>query len=573
MYKNLLIFLLIGLSMKTSSAQTDLRFWQRRAAEARQLLSSKPQEAYKIAEDYLQAAATGNSDWHYADALYLAGQSQIAIGEYNAALKQLQKGLNYLGAKTHSSDSLLLLKAGILQAIGSIYQIRGMWAESLDAYSASLEIDRAQNNTFGVARTLNNMSILFERMDNNEQSIEHARQALAIAEKHDYKQIQAYALGNLAVAYKNKEDYQTALKYQMQSLEIKRQLNDLRGIANSLGNIGSLYEAQKKYKEALDYTHQTLAIYGQIGDGGVIAQTLWGIGKLHLNQNNLDSAFYYLPRALEAAQARNFARIVLNCYTDLSELAARRNDFKQAYEYRLLADSVNKSLFNHEKQQLAEQAKARYDWQQQQAEIRRLEWEAKMEKMKNERQAQIIQLLTKEADLQKMLAERKQLQLSLLTSEKQLLEEKERSAGQRLRQQQAELELQKAKNKRDELEISLKEKEVIYNRHLTVAISLIFLLITLLLFLLFRRTKQKLSANKKRHLQAMNEIAYLNSHKMRAPVATALGLINLIKIEAEQGKQDPVLLQLLDKTMQEMDTVVREVSQITYRLTDEDKKC
>ncbi|MCS7019378.1 MAG: tetratricopeptide repeat protein [Cytophagales bacterium] len=572
MYRLLFAASIIIFCTSFSYAQPDLTYWQKQAVEARKMLTSKPQEVLKIAEQYLQIASTGMNAWSYADAQYLMGQYHLVSGNYATALKILQQTINYLNAKNNPSDSLLTLKANVSQAMGSIYQIWGMWAESLEAYTNALAIDRAQQNNYGIARTLNNMSVLFERMDDTLQAISHAQQALEIAEKYDYKQLQAAALGNMAIAYKNQGQYQKALQLQMRSLQIKRQINDLRGVANSLGNIGIIYAEQKKYPEALLSTHQALAIYQQLGDAALIAQGMEGIGKMHLDNNRLDSAAYYLEQALPLAISRNFSKVVYACYEDLSTLAQYRNNLQKALEYHLLADSVNRILFNHEKQQLAEQAKARYDWQQQQLELQRLDWEAKVQKIDNERKAKIIELLRKDAEAQKRIAEAKQLELSLLVSEKKLLEQERLHAAQQIREQQMELELEKTKRKQNELAISLKEKQVTYTRDLNFALLIIFLLITLLLYMLFRRVRQKLFANKTRHMQAMDEIAHINSHKMRAPVATALGLINLIKMESAQGNHDPVLIELLDKTLQEMDKVVREVSQITYRLTDEQKE-
>lgn len=72
-------------------------------------------------------------------------------------------------------------------------------------------------------------------------------------------------------------------------------------------------------------------------------------------------------------------------------------------------------------------------------------------------------------------------------------------------------------------------------------------------------------------MQTIDEIAYINSHQMRAPIATLLGLMNLIKMDMNQGIYNPYLIDLLDKTVQKMDGIVRQVSDRTNQISAEEK--
>jgi hypothetical protein len=236
-----------------------------------------------------------------------------------------------------------------------------------------------------------------------------------------------------------------------------------------------------------------------------------------------------------------------------------------------MSDSLNQLLFNSEKQRLTEQAKSRYDLQQQQAEIERLQWNSRLQAMDNERQAKIIRLLGQEARLKEALAEKKNLELSLLNSQKKLLEKEQESTTQQLKKQAAELELQKMKNAENQLKISLQTQQIAYNRLLIIAGIFIFLFAGMAAYLVIRRIRQRLYNNQRRHMQTIDEIAYINSHQMRAPIATLLGLMNLIKMDMNQGIYNPYLIDLLDKTVQKMDEIVRQVSDRTNQISTEEK--
>jgi tetratricopeptide (TPR) repeat protein len=554
-----------------ASAQTDLTTWQKQAVEARKILNSQPREALKTAQQYLQIATTERNEWAYADAHYLTGQCHLALGEYSQAFQVLRKGLNYLDAKNTLTDSLLTLKADMLQATGAVYRIWGMWPEAMDAYTASIAIDKARQNKQSIARTLNNMGILFEKMGDTLQSITHYRQALQQAEQINNIQLQAAALGNIAIYYKNQKNYALAIQYQLKSLALKKQVNDLRGVANSLGNIGIIYANQKAYKEAIHYIHQTRVIAERVGDEAILANAWGNLGAYHMEVGNLDSADYYLQKSFATATENNLTSLTQAIAEDLCNLFIKRQDFKEALRYKFMSDSLNQLLFNSEKQRLTEQAKSRYDLQQQQAEIERLQWNSRLQAMDNERQAKIIRLLGQEARLKEALAEKKNLELSLLNSQKKLLEKEQESTTQQLKKQAAELELQKMKNAENQLKISLQTQQIAYNRLLIIAGIFIFLFAGMAAYLVIRRIRQRLYNNQRRHMQTIDEIAYINSHQMRAPIATLLGLMNLIKMDMNQGIYNPYLIDLLDKTVQKMDEIVRQVSDRTNQISTEEK--
>lgn len=565
-------FVCIILLVISAKAQTDLTDWQKKATEARKLLNAQPREALKIAQLYLEAATADRNEWAYADAHYLMGQCHLSLDEYPTAFHTLQKGINYLNSKNELPDNFLTLKADMLQAIGTIYRMWGMWPEATEAYAASIAIDRAQQNQYNIARTLSNMGVLFEKMGDTLQSINHYQQGLAIAGQINDKQLQATALGHIGIYYKNRKNYLLSLKFQLQSLNIKKQINDLRGVANSLGNLAITYSKQQKYTEALTCAHQTRVIYEGLSNTAMITHTMAVLGDLHLGNNQIDSAVYYLQKSFKEARRQNLLKVMQESSEDLYQIHLLHNDFKKALEYKVITDSINRIFFNREKQQLTEQAKARYALQQQQSEIERLRWESQLQEMDNERQARIIRLLGQEAKMTEVVAEKRQLELSLLSSQKKLLEQKQENAAQQLKKQAAELQLQKLQNNQNKLQINLQTQQIAYNRLLIFTGICLFLFAGMAAYLVIRRIRQRLQRNQRRHMQTIDEIAYINSHHMRAPVATLLGLMNLIKMDMEQGVYNPYLLNLVDKTAQNIDDLVRQVSDRTNQISTEEKE-
>jgi len=57
----------------------------------------------------------------------------------------------------------------------------------------------------------------------------------------------------------------------------------------------------------------------------------------------------------------------------------------------------------------------------------------------------------------------------------------------------------------------------------------------------------------------LQEIAYIQSHTVRAPLASIMGLVNLIKSD-EGGVPDPEIVEALDKAAKEFDEIVRKIA-------------
>ncbi len=68
-------------------------------------------------------------------------------------------------------------------------------------------------------------------------------------------------------------------------------------------------------------------------------------------------------------------------------------------------------------------------------------------------------------------------------------------------------------------------------------------------------------------LEAQNEklimYAYMNSHIFRGPISRVQGLLNLLELEKEIGKREE-LFQLLTKEIQDVDSVIRDISIMIY---------
>jgi len=67
----------------------------------------------------------------------------------------------------------------------------------------------------------------------------------------------------------------------------------------------------------------------------------------------------------------------------------------------------------------------------------------------------------------------------------------------------------------------------------------------------------------RRQNKKMLEYAFINSHKLRAPVATILGLMNLIRI-TDSVEEKLKCVELLGKSTDDLDRIIHQIQDILY---------
>lgn len=73
----------------------------------------------------------------------------------------------------------------------------------------------------------------------------------------------------------------------------------------------------------------------------------------------------------------------------------------------------------------------------------------------------------------------------------------------------------------------------------------------------------KLQEELEKSLEALNKIAFKNSHEVRSPVATIIGLINLMSEHSFTSDFNEQCFQLLKKTVQKLDDIIFEINEIS----------
>jgi len=201
--------------------------------------------------------------------------------EERAAARAAEKG-EQTGTRILTGRALLT-RGSALSALGESDRAVAILLQAQTIFS---EVGDQQ----GVARVLNNLSIIERHEAKLDEAEKHIVQALKIFQRTGSKQGAVQAFNNLSNIYWVQGKIAKAVAAQQQSLELAHEMNDKLHESTSLNNIAGLLQLQGKLDEARKYFEQSLHLDQEMGDKEGIGMVLGNIADLLARQGDLTTA-------------------------------------------------------------------------------------------------------------------------------------------------------------------------------------------------------------------------------------------------------------------------------------------
>jgi eukaryotic-like serine/threonine-protein kinase len=201
--------------------------------------------------------------------------------EERAAARAAEKG-EQTGTRILTGRALLI-RGSALSALGGNDQAVAILTQAQAIFS---EVGDQQ----GVARVLNNLSIIERHEAKLDEAEKHILQALQIFRHAGSKQGAVQAFNNLSNIYWEQGKIAKAVDAQQQSLKLAHEMNDKLHESTSLSNIAGLLQLQGKLEEARQYFEQSLHLGQEMGDKEGIGMVLGNIADLLARQGDLTTA-------------------------------------------------------------------------------------------------------------------------------------------------------------------------------------------------------------------------------------------------------------------------------------------
>ncbi|NQX92096.1 MAG: tetratricopeptide repeat protein [Flavobacteriales bacterium] len=233
--------------------------------------------------------------------LELQLSDSLLFHEPEQAIMHAQRALQL--AEKHQ-DTLSCAEA--FNNIGIVNTIQGKYLTGTENFQEALNHYEAVGNLDGASKILNTLGVIYQELNNTDQSIKH--------------HLEGYNL----------------------DLEIQ----DYQGAAFNLYNITVAYLEMGALDSAFAYV-QNIKDFQQLHGDYVSLDPI--LGSIHLEQNHLDSAEFYLQKALEDNIEVNDETIRISVTYSLAELAFKKKQFFRSLQYiKNIEPSIQENQFNEE---------------------------------------------------------------------------------------------------------------------------------------------------------------------------------------------------------------------------------
>lgn len=414
-------------------------------------------------------------------------------------------------------------KAYILSKKGTFYWLQGIYDASLKAYFEALKLFEQSENIIEVVKTLNNIGETYKKQADYSQSAKFIKLALERLDKTKEFSPELI-LVNLGQLFMIKENFDSANYYLNQilnkdsvSIQSKGFTYLYKGIINR--ETGQNDSAQLYLKQSLNFWEEINYERGTVESNIEIAIS-------YIKQDNFFNANQHLKVAEALALKINALDLLLKIYQskiDLFKLKGSKDSLVYYFDKYL---KIKDSIFNSESRAEINKLTIQYDLAQKEKERLKLALNQSYLANKIENRTQFLILLAVALIFSILLI------IYLRNKSVQL-----KTAHFKLKQQNEEIEQKQKKISSKSLELAKLNKDL-HNLNNNLEQRVI------------ERT-QKLNERNRQ----IAEFTYYNSHKLRAPVANVLGLINVMEL-TKDGKIDPIVLNHLKTSAMELDKVI-----------------
>ncbi|MCF6364685.1 MAG: tetratricopeptide repeat protein [Bacteroidales bacterium] len=332
----------------------------------------------------LEELSNKNKSFQYkADALKMIALVYRNIGNYKKSIESFKACIE-LCKKAGLKDK----QAAAMNNLGIVYEETGNFDESLEIQMQSLNLHQQLNDTLGLMACFNNIGLLYRNLNDYDLAYEYYLKVLAFANKTNSIAHKSRAYANIGVIYTYKEEYDKALEYFFKALKLKKIISGKYGLALTYENIGEVYFLTKDYLKAEKYYNLAYELFSEGGNYKNKVTINIYLAKVLIKNKKFNSAFYYIKQADSLLNNQLEKLLFPEFYEVKSQYYEATGNYGTALKNYKIFTQLKDSLHNTEINDKIAKQKAKFDFESQEKELKRLNAETELNKIKAEKQEQ-----------------------------------------------------------------------------------------------------------------------------------------------------------------------------------------
>lgn len=294
-------------------------------------------------------------------ALNQLGRRYRNLSQYTKSIALHQ---NALDLATESND--LEFTVSSLNMLGVAYRRTSSIRTAMDYNQRALELaETVQNPSTGLKRninvSLNSIGNLYQLLKQYDQAIEHFERSLTLEAQLGNTLGLAINYQNIGECLEEQGQLDEALENYRTSLSYNEELDNNMGRVICKNSIAQIYIKQDKYKEAIEILEPTLVIAERLGDGFLLSPARITLGWAQLLAGQFKEAKENMLFGLQIAEKYNLRKESAQASHLLSELFQQTRDYRQALNYKIKAENLDKEILNESTVRYVNDIIFRYD--------------------------------------------------------------------------------------------------------------------------------------------------------------------------------------------------------------------
>lgn len=291
-----------------------------------------------------------------AGVLNCQGETLQTLGDNDQALS-LYEQATAIATQTHDDQML----AEVLYSSGYLRGLRGEYAAGLSELRRAQALFEQQQMPQHALTALAGIAIIYNRMGDYAEAAHLYERTLEAQHKAGLKREEAVTQHNLGRAYENLQQWDAARSAFAGSLEISRQLDYVRGQAYALRGLATVANAQGNPSAAMTLLDRATEAQRHTPDARLLAQIELARGTALHQLKRLKESATMLEQALVVFRQAQSLGELAQTYDALAAVDADLGNWRDAFDYRTLAQSTTTRLLRDQLDQRFATLKVEFD--------------------------------------------------------------------------------------------------------------------------------------------------------------------------------------------------------------------
>ena len=242
---------------------------------------------------------------------HISARLYYNIGEYDYAIKHLEKGIN-IAQKERS----LITFYSELGNLGMAFNALGRYEEAKHCLEESTKACHDIGNLQGEIAQLQSLGNVYRNLGDFDSAVTVYKNAVAVAKKEDLDGL-CSSLGNLASIFTQKEQPDEAIKCLENGLELARHIGNKQSEGSMLCSLGIAYSQKGNNTKATQLIQESIYITRLIGDRQGECMSLFNLSNIDLINDDYDSCLNNATSSLLIAKSINIKQSEGNAFYNI----------------------------------------------------------------------------------------------------------------------------------------------------------------------------------------------------------------------------------------------------------------